>query len=256
MAKRKNKKSHKNLNTGTCAYCGAADVAITIEHVFPESWYPDNFVRAEMLTVPACSPCNHRYGQLEERMFLPLVLSLPTDPRTKALVARASRTANPSAGRDERDSKIRRRVGESLLRKTKIVGPRATVHGAMWTRTGRQIGPVGETLGGGLAFGTPVVEFGWENLEPIAIKLLRGCYFSVYATPLPQTPVPWAKSFTDNPQYHITELTNAPGAVVRGGFPFSFVLAPMTTTPGLAAGMFSLWEEIVWWATNIPVPEH
>ena len=74
MAKRKNKKIHKNVNMGICAYCGATEVAITIEHVSPESWYPDNFGRAEMLTVPACSPCNHRYGQLEERMFLPLGL--------------------------------------------------------------------------------------------------------------------------------------------------------------------------------------
>lgn len=60
-----------------CTYCGAEGVKLETEHVFPESWYPDAFPTERMITVPACTPCNRTYGQLEGRLFLPLVLTLP-----------------------------------------------------------------------------------------------------------------------------------------------------------------------------------
>ena len=65
---------------GTCAYCVAENVALTTEHVFPESWYPDEHFPSKMLTVPACGPCNAAYDQVEKRLFLPLAVSLPKRP--------------------------------------------------------------------------------------------------------------------------------------------------------------------------------
>src|SRR5580698_2863276 len=100
-------------NTGICAHCGET-AEITIEHVFPESWYPDEFRPSEMLTVPACQPCNHGSGRNEGRVFLDLVSTLPDDPRTASLVQRAMRAADPAAGRNEKDSSHRRGKGENM----------------------------------------------------------------------------------------------------------------------------------------------
>lgn len=251
MAKKKKKQLRAAARVGTCAYCGAAGVNTTDDHVFPESWHPDGFPPSQMLLVPSCSPCNHSYGRREERMFLPLVMMLPTDPRTSGLAQRAMRAADPAAGRDERDAAIRRRVGEALLRKTKIIPPMTSVQDTMWTRTGRLIGVVGETDRGEV-LGTPVVEFGWENLEPVAIKFLRGCYFDVYGQPLPKTPAPWAKTAVRDPAEVVAQLAATPGAVTRGGFPFSFVMA--STKPEHTLGVFVLWDQVVVWASNIQVP--
>lgn len=222
---------------GTCAYCGADGVEVTDDHVFPDSWYPDDHPPSERLLVPSCSPCNHRYGQLEERMFLPLTQMLH-DPRAEALQKRAQRTADPSAG--------------SFLGKTTIIGPRASVPpGAMWNRTGRKVGIVGESELGEV-IGTPVVRFGWENLEPIIFKLLRGCYYAVHGKPLPQDPPLWAQAAVKDPTPVIEQAAAIPGAVVRGAYPFKYIL--VSAKPEMTLGFFILWDEIVLWAGNIPQP--
>lgn len=108
--------------TGTCAYCATTDVVLTIEHVFPQSWYPDDHPPSAMLTVTACSPCNGAYDRIEKKLFLPLVMSLPTDPRTDSILERAIRSAEAAAGKSERDREHRQKKAEAFFRRTKIVG--------------------------------------------------------------------------------------------------------------------------------------
>lgn len=64
---------------GVCPYCAAEDVPLTIEHVFPESWYPDGVRQEDMFKGPACGPCNHSHGKIENRLFLTLIESLPEE---------------------------------------------------------------------------------------------------------------------------------------------------------------------------------
>ena len=182
----------------TCAYCAAVNVVLTTEHVFPESWYPDNHRPSEMLTVPACSPCNANYDRFEKKLFLPLVVSLPTDPRTESILERAIRSAEASAGKSERDSEHRKKRAESFFRRSSIAGPEHEVD-APWTPMGRPIAMF-VTEAGLSVRGTPTVQFGWENLEAIAIKFLRGCYFDRFKRPLSSDHEIWAHTFAGDPR--------------------------------------------------------
>jgi hypothetical protein len=107
-------------NTGTCAYCAAENVVLTVEHIFPESWHPDDHLPSAMLTVPACSPCNGNYDRVEKKLFLPLVISLPTDPRTSTILERAIRSAEAKAGKSERDREHRQKKADSFFRRASV----------------------------------------------------------------------------------------------------------------------------------------
>jgi hypothetical protein len=220
---------------GTCAYCAAENVALTIEHVFPESWYPDEHFPSKMLTVPACSPCNAAYDQVEKKLFLPLAVSLPDDPRTASIVERALRSAEPGAGKSPRDIKHRQARGESFLRRTSIVMPGEPVN-AMWTPMGRPL--VDFVTEGGLHVqGTPAVRYGWENLEAIAVKFLRGTYFERAGVPLGSDAPCWARAFEErDPSPVIEQWRRIPTCRVRGEFPFWVALA--TDGGGRRAGAF------------------
>jgi hypothetical protein len=83
---------------GTCAYCATDGVEIEGEHVFPESWYPDGYSRLLMLIVPSCRTCNDGFNRVEQRLFLPFMMSLPPDPRMAGLTEQAIRSAETNAG--------------------------------------------------------------------------------------------------------------------------------------------------------------
>lgn len=236
---------------GTCAYCAAEDVVLTIEHVFPESWYPDEHPPSAMLTVPACSPCNANYDRTEKKLFLPLVISLPTDPRTSSILERATRSAEEAAGKSERDREHRKKRAESFFRRAKVVGPEVEVE-TPWTPMGR---PLGEfvTDNGLVVQGTPTVHYGWENLEAIAIKFLRGCYFARFGTPLRSDGRIWARAFTEDPRELVGRWQRIPTCTTTGDFPFSYCLA-VDADQARAGAFFVLWDSLVLFASNLPVP--
>jgi hypothetical protein len=235
---------------GTCAYCAAENVALTIEHVFPESWYPDEHFPSKMLTVPACGPCNAAFDQVEKRLFLPLAVSLPTDPRTASIVERALRSAEPRAGKNPRDSKHRQARSESFLRRTSIVMPGEPVN-AMWTPMGRPLMDF-VTENGLRVQGTPTVRYGWENLEAIAVKFLRGAFFDRAGVPLGSDTPCWARAFAEgDPSQVIEQWRRIPTCQTRGEFPFWFALA--TDEVGRRAGaFFVLWDHVALFASNLP----
>jgi hypothetical protein len=88
----------------------------------------------------SCGPCNATYDKVEKRLFLPLVVSLPTDPRTASILERALRSVDPRAGKNLRDSNHRQLRNESFLRRTSMVMPGEPVNaighpqvGSSWT---------------------------------------------------------------------------------------------------------------------------
>ncbi len=234
---------------GTCAYCGTEGVLLTIEHVFPESWYPDGTAPSTMLTVPACGPCNAAYDKIEKRMFAPLALSLPDDPRVATIVARAMRSADPSVAKSPRDAEHRQKRGDSIMRRSRIVGPDVPIPQAMWTPAGRReaefITDTGEAI-----VGSVTLDHGWENLEALAIKLFRGCYFAVSGRVLGDAHPVWAKGFHDDPGSLIASWQRVRGAVTAGAFPFQYVIAE--DEQGSAGGFFILWNFAVVFASNLP----
>ena len=243
----------KIAKRGTCAFCTTTDVMLTIEHVFPQSWYPDAFAAADMLTVPACSPCNHRSGQIEGRLFYhwrcryrmtngPRTLS---SERAAALTqAQRDRLVIPHTGGKK---------GTSFLKRVGFVGPEATPP-AMWTSAGRfpdQMQRLADA-GHGLP-GVPTVQFRWEDLEALAVKLLKGCYFATHDLPLPADASFWAVGYDVDPRELFDEWTRTPGCVQRGAFPFRFSIATLQSIIGAAGAFFQLWDHhFVFAASNLP----
>ena len=65
----------KRERLGRCVHCLADGVVITDDHLFPKSWYPATTpLNLEKWKIPACRPCNHGYGRLEQELFLRLGL--------------------------------------------------------------------------------------------------------------------------------------------------------------------------------------
>ena len=94
---------------GQCVHCFTQSNSLTWDHVFPKGWYPPTTPpNLEKWKVPACLKCNREYGVLEEDLFTVIALCLdPDDIDTKALVDKALRSIDPSAGRDGKDKKKR-----------------------------------------------------------------------------------------------------------------------------------------------------
>ena len=90
-------------------HCFTQSNSLTWDHVFPKGWYPPTTPpNLEKWKVPACLKCNREYGVLEEDLFTVIALCLdPDDIDTKALVDKALRSIDPSAGRDGKDKKKR-----------------------------------------------------------------------------------------------------------------------------------------------------
>ncbi len=238
---------------GTCAYCAAEDVVLTIEHMFPESWYPDAHPPSAMLTVPACSPCNANYDRTEKKLFLPLVISLPTDPRTSSIMERAIRSAEEAAGKSERDREHRKKRADSYFRRSRVVGPAVEIE-APWTPMGRHVAEwVTDLRAGRSRYADRSVHYGWENLETIAIKLLRGCYFARFGTPLRSDGRIWARAFTDDPRELVGRWQRIPSCTTMGDFPFWYCLA-VDADQARAGAFFVLWDSLVLFASNLPVP--
>ena len=181
-------------------------------------------------------------------MFLPLALMLPSEPRLATIVERAIRSADPSSGKSARDSGGRRARGNSILRSTRLVDPKAPVS-TMWTPAGRQVGEFLTEMGETIA-AVPVVSFDWKHCEEIAIKFLRGCYFAATGAVLGTTRPAWARNFLQDPSDIVAEWERMPGATAYGAFPFRYVLA--TDTEGRAGAAFVMWDFLTLFAANLP----
>ena len=69
----------KKQKLGRCVHCLAVGPT-TKDHGVPRSWYPDTSMEtAQRVTAPSCRPCNARLSLVEEKVLIPLALSLDAD---------------------------------------------------------------------------------------------------------------------------------------------------------------------------------
>jgi hypothetical protein len=216
-----------------CAYC-VENKRTEREHVFARSWYPK--LPPNVLTVPSCRRCNGNYGRLEERLFLPLVMAMPPGPLTNPLMKRALRAADSAAGVGLRDVSHREARYRSFMRRVSILGDLEPANAA-WTPAGRISGDV-TTPAGLLVRGTPTVELKPAEVDAIAIKFLKGCYYDITGAPLPANIRCGAQGFTRDPRDLIEQVKNLPGYQTRGAIPFE--------TGFLIDGPTSLFIFVLW----------
>jgi hypothetical protein len=138
---------------------------LTWDHVFPKSWYPDTTPpNLEKWKVPACLKCNREYGVLEEDLFTAFGLCLDPDAEdTKALVEKALRAIDPSAGRDSKDKKKRAQRRLRIL--SQLMDADQIPEHATLPHFGRTDIPDGETGG---------IRIRARYLEKFCGKIVRG----------------------------------------------------------------------------------
>lgn len=100
-----------------CIYCLKYFDSITMDHVFPKSWYlksvPKNI---EKWKVPSCARCNNIYSKLEEELLTQLGLCLNTDNNDEKDIQRnILRSINPEYGRNAKDIISRTKKRKKLL---------------------------------------------------------------------------------------------------------------------------------------------
>lgn len=110
---------------GRCVHCLRHVEALTDDHLFPRSWYPTTTpMNLEKWKIPACLPCNHEYGTLEEE--LRLLLAACVDPESDAAAgiwARALDSINPEKARDPMDAIRRKSARKRLLTRFREINP-------------------------------------------------------------------------------------------------------------------------------------
>lgn len=154
---------------GKCVHCLAESVERDWDHVFPQSWYPDETPEnIEKWKVPSCIDCNSRYGRMESDLLSRISLSLdPTDPASRSVIYAAMRSMQPSVGRNEKDSRHR------AARRQRILDD---------TRQGAEIPEGGLVPGMGERWGRALedqvaVLVPADSLEKMAEKIVRGIFF-------------------------------------------------------------------------------
>jgi hypothetical protein len=121
----------RKLN-GICIFCGAKG-QVTDEHIFPESWYPDDTPGDLWLwQAPACYACNHDYyGKKEARIFPFLAMTAePDHSGAKGIADRGFRAADENAGKKPKDKAARARTRELMRERMEILRPDEVPEGA------------------------------------------------------------------------------------------------------------------------------
>lgn len=193
-----------------CAYCAQPAEAPEVEHVFPESWYPDGTPQSAMLKVPSHRHCNGQLGAVEERLLRHFAMGLHPSNRTALGVQqRVFRSMNPNEakGRTEaarlREATVRANLWKKFKKTTRVV-PADEDCGAMPVTT--PYGPYMLQNEAGLWIrGKGLTRFDPNDLEQITDKFVRGIFYYRTGIPLsPDTPVrtpiisedPWEKLLT------------------------------------------------------------
>lgn len=108
---------------GKCVHCLKDDVQRTWDHVFPKGWYPDSTPpNLEKWQIPACLPCNQRYGKLEDDLFIRLAMCIdPTMAQAAGIAEKALRALDPRSAKNARDAAHRHKRALKFKRLLKPV---------------------------------------------------------------------------------------------------------------------------------------
>lgn len=106
-----------------CPFCLKEYRNLTDEHVFPNSWYPNNVPsNIQKWKVPSCKFCNQKFGKIEQEILLTAGLCLdPNSKETNTISQRILRSFNPKVGRNDRDKNARFKKAKDFLEKTFLV---------------------------------------------------------------------------------------------------------------------------------------
>lgn len=156
---------------GRCVHCLRFTDDITDDHVFPDSWYPENTpTTVQRWTVPCCRPCNKNLGMLESDLLVRLALCLdPKSEATKGISEKALRSLGIDAGElapKEREHRENRR----LKLKAELIPS------APGERTPATIPGLVQKPGMAAEYVVPIP---WAGLSIIAEKIARGCEYKL-----------------------------------------------------------------------------
>jgi hypothetical protein len=148
-----------------------------VEHVFPESWYPDGTASTwERPKVPSCSECNRAFGKIEERLLRTLGLCLRHGiPGTAGIPDRALRALSPKKGRNERDKFHRERAGRAVMSTVEFIPVDHPT--AMPGIKPDLVEKWGQNPSGVYTKGSPALPFPKKDLDAFTRKLVRGLFF-------------------------------------------------------------------------------
>lgn len=106
-----------------CPYCLQYSEQVTVDHIIPDSWYPeDSNSNFEKWKVPCCQECNNKYSKLEQSLLIKLGLCLsPDESKNKGIIDKTMRSINPIYGRDEKDKIMRKAKRQKIIRNAEIL---------------------------------------------------------------------------------------------------------------------------------------
>jgi hypothetical protein len=140
----------------SCIYCGSL-IDITADHVPPECLF-ERPLPANLITVPACKPCNQRFGRDDEYFKTALVFRWDTDTHPVAQVRRES--AMRAVARQEAEGF--RRLFTDTLEEASIVLP-----------SGLYVGEGGRFVAD------------MERIRSVVRRIVRGLHFAKVGVALP-----------------------------------------------------------------------
>lgn len=175
-----------------CAYCAEVVQEPEVEHVFPESWYPDGTNALSMLKVPSCSDCNRQFGAIEERLVRSLIMGLhPGNPTARGVRERVFNGMNwlRAKGKSEvartRDARARMGAWNKFKGRTQVVLADDS-HQAFPTAYRRKPYMLQNEAGLWIK-GMGTVSFDPADLNAITEKFAKGVYYLKRGIPLPST---------------------------------------------------------------------
>ena len=101
---------------GQCIHCLKHFEELTSDHVFPDSWYPDNHPPdVEKWQAPSCEKCNSEYSKIEDDLLRKIGMCVnPTHEASSGIAQKALRSVNLGKGRNTKDIKARAKTREKL----------------------------------------------------------------------------------------------------------------------------------------------
>jgi len=155
-----------------CIYCLKYFDSITVDHVFPKSWYfkevPKNIKKWQ---VPSCVRCNNLYSKLEEELLTHLGPCINTKSNDEEYIQRKIlRSINPEYGKNAKDANSRAKKRKKLLSDISIF-KKIPSYGIL-----PNFGPTTEIV----LPEYPTIRINPINLEKFGEKLTKGFTFIFY----------------------------------------------------------------------------
>jgi hypothetical protein len=240
-----NPKLRRPKSDGRCIHCRQVLVKKTKDHVFPDSWYPQSTpAKVQRWTVPSCGDCNHKYGEMENEVFIPLALCV--DPRKIAaagLSKKALRSLGIGAGELGEDEKRKRRaVRERILKTMKPYSPDIQPHVIPGMGPHADAPPDEQFQ----------IHFSANKLHDVLGKVVRGCEYWLTAGRIVEPPCELTVHFVHDVDVPDVVRVFAPFGPVYLGPGFRVRHAGAHDEPLAALYEIVLWDTLKFYAVIVP----